>query len=90
MNVLKIKPGNAITRQYRNLRKSAAAASVGAGVSGVATIKCFAAKQPVEGAVSVGSLAFLSDIAMDMFSSLKKLRPQYKAIVKRAKSIYNK
>ena len=53
-------------------------------------MKCFATKQPIEGAVSISSFAFISDMAIDMFSALKKLRPEYKAIVKRAKSIYSK
>ena len=90
MKLPAIKPGNAVTRQYRNLRKSAAAAGIGLGVSGAAAMKCFATKQPIEGAVSISSFVFISDMAIDMFSSLKKLHPEYKAIVKRAKSIYSK
>ena len=90
MKLLNIKSGTAITRQYRNIRKTATESGIGIGISGTATIKYFSEKRPIEGSVSIGSLAFLTDIFLDSLSVMKKLRPQYKNIVKRAKNIYNK
>ncbi len=90
MRILNIKPGNAITRQYRNTRKKFIANTAAATASGAVFVHSYNTKQPLETVLSCGGFAIFYDRAMDMYNALKKLRPDYKAIVKRAKSIYNK
>ena len=90
MKVPAIKPGNAVTRQYRNMRKLLGVSTIGSGTSAVAAGHAFTSKQPVEGALCSACLVYALKGIQDAFSAMKKLRPDYKAIVKRAKSIYNK
>ena len=90
MKIFKIQSGNAITRQYRNTRKKFVMNTAAATASTAVFVHSYNTKQPLETVLSCGGFAIFYDRAMDMFSSLKKLRTQYKAIVRRAKSIYKK
>lgn len=90
MKILAIKSGNAVTRQYRNMRKLLGVSTFGSGTSVVAAGYAFTSKQPVEGALCSACLIYALNGMKDAISVMKKLRPDYKAIAKRAKSIYNK
>ncbi len=89
MKIPRIQSGNAITRQYRNLRKKMVLTSTVATTSGAVFVHSFNQKSACEGAVSCAAFAIFYNMAMDTLSAMKKLKPQYKAIVKRAKRIYN-
>ena len=90
MKILNVKPGNAITRQYRNSCKKFVANTAAATASGAMFVHSYNSKQPLESVISCGGFSIFYDMAMDMYYALKKLGPEYKAIVKRAKSIYSK
>ncbi len=90
MKLQPLKAGTAITRQYNNAKKIALSTGVGSGVALSSLGHAMSNKNPLEGGIAMSGFCLLADTFVDSIKHIKKLKPDYNAIVKRAKSIYNK
>ncbi len=90
MKIQPLKTGTAVTRQYNNAKKIALSTGVGSGVALSSFAHALSNKSPLEGGIALSGFTLLADSFADSIKHIKKLRPSYNAIVKRAKNIYNK
>ncbi len=90
MKISLIKSGSGIVRQYKNNRNSLKLSSVSSGASFLVAGHALATSKPVEGTFFAGLVTMTMKNVEDALLAIKKLKPEYDAIVARAKRIYKK
>lgn len=88
--ILGIKPGNAITRQYRNARNSVRVEATLAGGNAASAINSAINGHVGLAAVNSSAAFLMGSMGNASYKKAQLLRPQYNEIVARAKRIYKK